>query len=206
MQKYVNQLIEDIEEIIEWKIEGKTLQKIDSFEEQMEEVEKYISTRPSKTFGDYTGLTKIQFPPPERLSFQQMNELANALDRLLFTFHIRANLPEILPVAVAYQALVDLLDRAVMIMNRGLMGIEFCSYDCQNCPWDLAYCTCIEHADEAGKEMLQNKVIQPIAPKDQLFDRQITEIDYWMRDIDNISEDDSFPLWGDEDSDDDIPF
>ncbi len=198
MQKYVDQLIEDIEEIIVWYNEGSLPQKSNSFEEQIEEVERYINEKPTKTFGSYTGLTKVQFPPPERLSFDQMNALANALDKLLFTLHIRASIPQIIPVVAAYETFVGLLDRAVMIMKRGLMGIEFCSYEYKKCPWDLTYCTCVEYLEEDEKEVFEKIILPPPAPKNELFDRQITEMDYWKRDAENMSEEDD--LFGSEES------
>lgn len=205
MQKYIDQLIEDIEEIIEWKTNYKPQPKpSDDMEAEFAEIERYVSGEGEVVFGEECGLEKIQFPPPARLTLQQMNDVANAMDRLTFAFNLRAALPDVIPIVKAYQTFVGILERKVMIMDFGMVTMEFCDYECQHCPWGLTYCTCTEFGEEAEQKEIQKIPRPPIAPANELFKRQLSEMEYLQKRMDesqpsNWYEDDS-------DLDDELPF
>ncbi len=209
MQRYVDQLIEDIEEIIKWQTAQKQPSKQSDdddmdMEAEFEEIERYVSGEGEVHFGEHCGLSKIQFPPPERLSFEQMNQISNAMDRLMFSFHLRAALPDVIPVVMAYQTFVNVLEKEVMMMDFGMITIEFCDYEWKQCPWGVAYCTCIDFLEEAEKEEFKQTIKPPIVPQNELFVRQLSEMEYLQKRM----EYDSPSNWTEEDGnmDDDIPF
>ena len=155
-------------------------------------------------FGSECGLEKIQFPPSERLSFEQMNQVANAMDRLLFSFNIRTSLPNVLPAALVYQTFVNILEEEVMLMDFGMVTMEFCSYEYQQCPWGLTYCTCTEFLDEEEQKQIQKIPKPPVVSPNELFKRQILEMESLQKRMDELSA----SHWSDDDVDfdDEIPF
>ena len=90
MEKYVKQLVEDIHNAHRQLTKEET-QKAETFEQHIAEVERYIAGEEDllqQTFGYQCGLNKEQFPPPNRLTFEQMNTVCDAFEKLLSLIHI----------------------------------------------------------------------------------------------------------------------
>jgi hypothetical protein len=41
--------------------------------------------------------------------------------------------------------LVSILDKGVVLVDLGIVGIEFCNYDPTECPFGSEYCTCKDY-------------------------------------------------------------
>ena len=142
MEKYIKQLVEDIRKAHRQLTKEET-EKAETFEQHIEEVERFIAGEDDliqKTFGYHCNLSKEQFPPPKRLTFEQMNKICEALDNLLFSWNTRADFPDELPVAMAYETLVSVLDRKFITPTSGFIGLEFCDYLPEECRFK-EYCT-----------------------------------------------------------------
>ena len=153
MEKYIKQLVEDIRKAHRQLTKEET-EKAETFEQHIEEVERFIAGEEDliqKTFGYHCNLSKEQFPPPKRLTFEQMNKICEALDNLLFTWNIRADFPDELPVEMAYETLVSVLDRKFITPTSGFIGLEFCDYLPEECRFK-EYCTCKELFAEMDEE------------------------------------------------------
>ena len=146
MKRYVEQLIEDIDAAHRDTVERETYAP-KSFEEEMEEVERYISTDPEYTFSQQCGLQREQFPPADRLTDKQMMAICKAFESMMASYNIDATMPEALPMDMAYKTLLSVLDMKVMITYSGFVTIEFCDYEPNDCPFG-DYCTCKEFLEE----------------------------------------------------------
>jgi hypothetical protein len=148
MQSYINHLLADIaeacrEEQREAYSAAAGENDLEAIERYFEEVERWLENEPEHDFSYYSGLQKEQFPPPEKLTNEQMEAVSLAFERLLFTWNIGVEMPEKLSVARKYSLLISVLERKVAIVENGFETIEFCSYDPPSCPFN-EWCTCKE--------------------------------------------------------------
>jgi hypothetical protein len=152
MQAYVDQLLLEIENA---KREEAHLIKPDrpfSLEEHFEEVERWLESDPAFTFSYYCGLRKEEFPPPESLSEEQLQQITAAFESLLYNWNLSASIPEVIPLSKAYELLISVLDEKVDIVDEGIMTFEFCAYDPPSCPFG-EYCECREFYDSYEPDM-----------------------------------------------------
>ncbi|MCU0328601.1 MAG: hypothetical protein MUE53_06385 [Chitinophagales bacterium] len=145
MEKYLNQLLEDI--LAAHKSENEAnYSKNESIEAHFADVERYLSGDYDQILADVVGLNKEQFPPVEMLTENQMKLLTDALDKMLFSYNISTDLPDGLPINIAYSLMVSVLDRDIYIGNGdGHIGIEFCHYEPQSCPFGDKFCSCKDY-------------------------------------------------------------
>ncbi len=147
MQKYLAQLLADIaaahrpDEVTESADTPGTLV------EELEEVERLMLTEPKVTFGQHCGLQAEQFPPAERWSAQQLQEINEAFKDMMFSWWVTADLPDDLPPDQRYQWLLKALDEKIHLMDMGFTGIIFCEEEPLTCPFGEAYCTCGKQID-----------------------------------------------------------
>ena len=146
MNKYIKQLIADSyaaqnHEEFELKAESKTL-------DIHNDVNIFISLEEeafNEAFGKVCGLKSEQFPPANLLTDEQMEGICEAIDRLLFSWNLYTDLPDELPVTLAYKLLVGIFDQKNIIVSRGHTDIEFCNITA--CPFG-EFCEC-KKIDEA---------------------------------------------------------
>ena len=148
MQSYINHLLADITEACreqqpETYSAAAGENDLEAIERYFEEVERWLENEPEHDFSYYCGLQTEQFPPPEKLTSEQMETVSLAFEKLLFTWNIGVEMPEKLPVYRKYTLLVSILEKKVAIVENGFETIEFCSYDPPSCPFD-EWCTCKE--------------------------------------------------------------
>lgn len=77
MYPYLKHLFSDIATAhrTETVIEQKTPM---SFEEEMEEIESWVEEEPAHTFGYHCGLESANFPPPQQLTNEEMQQVIAA--------------------------------------------------------------------------------------------------------------------------------
>jgi len=170
MEKYINQLLGDIEAAIllrwqtciphyyeagmrnphltppkGWK-EEKNPPKISGdvrFELSTTEMENWLDGKAELSMFYHFGLNEQQFPTPNRLNDNQLARLVFALHRLWNAFNFTASVPEKAPDSVVYTTLLKRMLEPAMVLNHGHSGIEFCYYDPKDCPFG-GYCDCDE--------------------------------------------------------------
>lgn len=149
MQAYINQLLEDMMAAQRCTEEKKDRPRPISIEEHFEEIERWIASEaPRHTFSYYCGLTLQQFPPAEYLNNEQLGMLCKGFRDLLFSWNLDTDVPESMPLKLAYPFMISALAEKVDIVDDGIIGIEFCTCDPPSCPFK-EYCCCIKYFSDA---------------------------------------------------------
>lgn len=84
MEKYVKQLLEDIQNAHRQLTKEET-EKAETFEQHIEEVERILAGEEhliQQPFSHHCKLNKEQFPSPNRLTSEQMNKIGEAFEKL----------------------------------------------------------------------------------------------------------------------------
>lgn len=139
MERYIEQLLEDIEEA-----KGNvpafpfcTDRTLFLLSPQAER-----ATAPEKPLGQWLGLERLQFPPSCRLNTDQIKRLMLAMEDLLVMFNYITYFPTSYPLAARYDILVNHLDKKTPLLTYNFWQIDFCEYDINNCPFGQAHCQC----------------------------------------------------------------
>jgi len=144
---YIPHLLKDIAAAHRINEETKEeLQK--TFEEEMEEVERYVSEEPAHTLGYYCGMKAEDFPPPEQLSEKDMRTVCKAFNEMLWTWNFTIDLPKNLPASFAYTLMVASLDKKTFIAISGFVSFDFCTGYAPDCELK-EYCPCLEYWNKA---------------------------------------------------------
>jgi hypothetical protein len=143
MQSYINQLLEDITKAQREEISVQEMIAAfpKTFEEEMEEIERWVENEPVQTFSYFCGLEKEQFPPAEKLTKKQMKQIIKAFEQLLYTWNLAADMPENFPLEKKYTLLIGVLDEKTGIVNSGCIHFDFCTGDPTGCTFE-EYCPC----------------------------------------------------------------
>ena len=138
MQRYVEQLIEDIRAIAKNPPNvsaGKNyLSSSETETEYFDDVEKFIRGD-ELNLSAIVGLPKSALPDHQRLSDRQVKWLCQELILMLRAWNFEPEFPCKLPVRLQYQTIRDHWDDKVVYVASGTMHIEFCSYDRDECPF-----------------------------------------------------------------------
>ncbi len=152
MQKYVNQLLQDIKQITLQR--EKTLQKESKKEESKEdfmdylkEVDQYVSEIPKHNMYYHFNIEKIVFPPAEKLTDLQMASLIDALKDIWAVHRFACDYPAEVPIRIIYPLFLETMDEPVFLHTYGVSHLDFCSSYPPDCPYK-EYCTCQEIWDE----------------------------------------------------------
>lgn len=112
------------------------------FPEEMEGSMIYLYG-PQYAMSDLFEISTEAFPPAEMLSPEQAETLVQAILELWASVNLFADLPDGLPLSLAYPQLVRLWgSEPVSVVREGMVHLEFCEYETENCPWPEAYCRC----------------------------------------------------------------
>lgn len=146
MHPYIPYLLEDIEKAI--RIKEENIRQPQTFEEEMEEIERYVSGENEKSLQYYTNLDKEHFPPSNQLSEEDMKIVLDAFLKMLLSHNISVDYPSEMPVKERYDFLINkILNEKVTIVNSGLIHLDFCTGYAPGCDWGI-YCPCKEFWDE----------------------------------------------------------
>ncbi len=66
-----------------------------------------------------------------------------AFNSMMFTWNLDIDLPELLPLPIAYKMTVDTLNEKTSIANSGTMGFDFCTGYAPDCVFK-EYCPCLK--------------------------------------------------------------
>lgn len=195
MEKYIKQLLEDIQNA-QRQLTKEETEKAETIERHFEEVERFLGGEEEliqQTFGYHCNLKKEQFPPSKRLTSEQMNKVCEAFDKLLFTWNIHADLPDDLPIEMAYETLVSVLDRKFFIPISGFVGLEFCDNEPEECIFKQ-YCTCKELFAEMEEEdrKIETRVQELLKSLDAALQKMVLGNSF--SDVHRLSLEDSKPI------------
>jgi hypothetical protein len=114
MERYISQLIEDLQAAKSKKIQN---------EEEKATMEEYFEIK------------QTAFPPADRLSESQINVLNDAIQSLLYSHNYMVNITMLkdLPAQNLYQYLVKQWTEKIPYVTSGLLGLEFCDYNPEEC-------------------------------------------------------------------------
>lgn len=144
MHPYLKHLIEDIQNAERQEDDLIAFPKPTTFEEQMQEVERYISGLGELPLSKYTGLNSQDFPPAHQLADAEMELVLMAFDKMLFTWNIAIDWPKKMPVTARYDHLLNfVLEEKVTPVNTGTMHLDFCTGYAPDCDWGT-YCHCLK--------------------------------------------------------------
>ena len=132
MEEYIKQLIEDL----------KAAQDIVAPPLSYGDSENLSKT----TMERLSGLEKICFPPTERLSHKQLQDLVNAMETFIESKNYVVNLPKELPLERAYQKLLDKWTDEIEHVEFGLSGLDFCPENLDECDMH-EFCKCCFEGD-----------------------------------------------------------
>jgi hypothetical protein len=156
MHPYLPHLLSDIEAACRTEIPEEPVRKI-SFEEEMEEVEKWLEgEEPDHTFGYYCRLEADNFPPPEQLTKKDMKEVCKAFKHMMFTWNLDISLPKNFPTSFQYSFLIKTLNEKTAIVNSGFMGFDYCTGYAPDCVFK-EYCMCLKHYNDFTDDDADNK-------------------------------------------------
>jgi hypothetical protein len=106
---------------------------------------------------DWFNLSNENFPPVDMLNQKQIKLLVEELLKLWRAFSFDQVLPKGLPADISYKLFVDYLEKPVIWVSDGIIGIEFCDNDTANCPFPNEYCMCKDlDDDEEDKDTSEN--------------------------------------------------
>lgn len=173
MQKYINQLLADIEAaaFYDKKAQNK-FTKEDETDAYFAEVERFIHETPTQTLGSQIGLERIQFPAAESLTLKQCEQLLVALKKTYYNCGIALVMPDSVPVKLRYQAMVEALEEKVFLEEFGTCNIECCHYDFEGyCAFGMKRCPCFKDWEEEVLHLKQQ-------PLETLEEMEALEV-YW---------------------------
>ncbi len=145
MTNYLNHLISDMHQAAE-NLPAKPFIELSEEDECLRGVMEYETVEP-KPMQEWFGLNKTDFPPADKLTNKQLKIMADEILKLWAAYNFEATLPDNLPPEIAYTTLVNYFDKPVVWVSEGIIGIEFCNYEPENCPFPKEYCMCNDDAD-----------------------------------------------------------
>jgi hypothetical protein len=113
IERYIQQLLEDIvcaTENVEWSYQEGELELRDWISDEEEE-----RTARRRALEEWTGIHKVQLPPAERLTDDQVHRLLNALKGVLEAHNWTFVLQTIVPERVQYAAVRDNFDQGAKV-------------------------------------------------------------------------------------------
>lgn len=126
-----------------------------NFEEHIEEVERFISGEEPEntkhTFGYYCGLKAIDFPPSDQFTGNEIKQVYEAFEKLLYSWNAGIDLPEKLPLPLRYEFMVNTLAEGFIVNNNGIMHFDYCSGYAPGCVFK-EHCSCLEFWNDIPDE------------------------------------------------------
>lgn len=135
-----------------------------TIDEHFEEVERWIEgEEPAHTFGYYCGLEAGNFPPPEQLTDVEMKQVIEAFRPMMFSWNLDIDLPEALPLPIAYTMTIDTLNSKTNIVNNGFMSFDFCTGYAPDCVFK-EYCPCLDIWNNDNEKQDDDNISQEELP------------------------------------------
>ena len=136
MQRYVEQLIEDLEAAKVNIPEGP------DYEPTCKVLKQIMGHgNAERSIEEWTGIDPIVFPPKQRLNTFQLHIIVDAIVDLWDAFNFIADFPAGMPIDIKYQLLVRHWTEDVVYFKDDIEIIDFCNCHPQSCPRG-EFCEC----------------------------------------------------------------
>ena len=139
MERYINQLIDDMREAKKRPRPQKM--ELPPELEFVRGAEEYLHGELFE-MGSLFGLKKMQFPLVEKLNQEQIKKLVIEFEQLWQAFNFYSDFPDGLSNEIKYKILVDYLEHKTTYVTEGNNHFEFCTYNPESCPFPEEFCTC----------------------------------------------------------------
>lgn len=150
MERYVEQLLEDIEEAMDNVPQPVNPVLID--QERYPLVHLYeLENNPFYKLSELFGLETIQFPPADRLTPGQLTRLCDALYGLFEEYHLLFDFPSKAPDELLYNVMVAELNKEHIILSDGDTIINCFGEEPEECAMK-EYCNCLHYDMEIDEE------------------------------------------------------
>jgi hypothetical protein len=141
IDRYVVQLVEDLQSAIEMLADPEPSKTID-FEDLLSDEEEERSA-PRRQLEDYTGIAKNQLPPEELLSDDQINMLLDSLTKLLNQCNWSFVLQTEVPNRVQYHAIRENFSQEIVLKRFNMGFFKLCEEGTIHTKCALGeYCQC----------------------------------------------------------------
>jgi len=164
MQTYINQLVEDLNEKAQTKIEAPDYKLLNPDHPALEAGLDYLvawERAPYLTYFEVFGIANEAFPAVEKLNEEQAKQVVEAIVNLLEVNDIKAGFPKHFPSysILYYELRKEWQSRKIRIMpdEDGVTIIDFCHYNGETCPWGMDFCTCKDEEWYLTKEELEKE-------------------------------------------------
>lgn len=142
MHPYIKHLLEDIKKAEKGENDSLGYSKPTTFEEEMEELERYVSGEDEKPLSTFTGLNKENFPPSSQLKEEEMEIILKSYDQMLASWNTQIDWQKNMTVKARYDFLLRVvLNSKSTPLNFGMMHLDFCTGYAPDCVWG-EYCHC----------------------------------------------------------------
>jgi hypothetical protein len=146
MNKYINQLLEDIL-IATANVAMPYAEKEWDIEDWLSEEEE-DKTAPVRNLQEWTGISKEMLPPQEMLNDEQIEKVLSALNKMLNAYNCNFVLPIAVPPRIQYAAIRDNYDQEVKVKTWHMGFFELCKRDTEHYKCALgSYCQCAFFSD-----------------------------------------------------------
>lgn len=146
MTNYLNHLITDMRQAAK-NLPAKPFMELSEDEECLRGVMEYETVEP-KPMQEWLRIDKTNFPPADKLTNKQLKLMVDEILKLWAAYNFEATLPDNLPPEIAYTTLINYFEKPVVWVSEGIIGIEFCDYDPENCPFPTEFCMCKHFNDD----------------------------------------------------------
>ena len=134
MQKYLTQLLEDLEAAANNPPQATYIEIPPHLESLPDAAE--LALVPFKPISEWTGIDQKVFPEMIQLSANQMEKLNQAIFRVLESIHVEIiDLPEEIPPERLYDVITWCWDEPVQYLPSTGFDLELCIGDPQTCPY-----------------------------------------------------------------------
>lgn len=146
MHPYIPHLLSDIKAAHRVELPKKEISM--SFEEEMAEIERWVSGAGERPLSEFTKLKKENFPPPNQLHDDDMSAVLADFDEMLASWNADIAFPEDMPVARRYQFLIEnVLEDEFTPISFGHIALDYCTGNSSDCAWG-EYCPCLKHLSD----------------------------------------------------------
>jgi hypothetical protein len=145
MERYIQQLIEDLEELAANSPAQTYIESLPHLDETPDIAE--LALVPYKTIAEWTEIDPDIFPDMTQLTAGQCKRLNEAIFKVFQTFKIELiDIPKDIPTEFLYEVLSTNLDHYVQYLPSSGFDLELCSGDPMTCPYG-EFCDCGEEPD-----------------------------------------------------------